>query len=293
MSDVVAAVNALAQLPEVPEAIDAAREACTALRWHPALRRRIPEASAESRVRGATASAALDGAQMSVTIVRDVFRGARTWPADPDPLERTVAAALRVSAATEQVRSMVVTSPRQALARLHTAAMAELLPADQVGRPRRAGEDSREMLELGPAPDAVEATQRLDQICELLSRSAQLPTVVVAAVVHAELVAARPFVHGNALVARAFERALVWGSGLDPTGVAVPEQAHHSMATDYQGALGAYASGDPQGVRLWVLHEAAALTRAAGAGHDVCDAVLAGRLTSDSSGSLASDHRQE
>ena len=74
MSDVVVAVNALAQLPEVPEAIDAAREACTALRWHPALRRRIPEASAESRVRGATASAALDGAQMSVTIVRDVFR---------------------------------------------------------------------------------------------------------------------------------------------------------------------------------------------------------------------------
>ena len=85
MSDVVVAVNALAQLPEVPEAIDAAREACTALRWHPALRRRIPEASAESRVRGATASAALDGAQMSVTIVRDVFRGARSWPAASSP----------------------------------------------------------------------------------------------------------------------------------------------------------------------------------------------------------------
>lgn len=293
MSELVTAVAALAELPEVPDAVTAAREACTQLRWHPALRRRIPEASAESRVRGATASAALDGAQMSVTVVRDVFRGARTWPVEPDPVERTVAAALRASAATEQVRAMVTSSPRQALARLHTAAMAELLPADQVGRPRRAGEDSREMLELGPAPDAVEASARLDQICELLSASAQLPTVVVAAVVHAELVSARPFVHGNALVARAFERALIWGSGLDPTGVAVPEQAHHSMATDYQGALGAYASGDPQGVRLWILHEAAALTRAAGAGHDVCDAVLAGRLTSGSSGSLDSGSGQE
>lgn len=293
MSELVTAVAALAELPEVPDAVTAAREACTQLRWHPALRRRIPEASAESRVRGATASAALDGAQMSVTVVRDVFRGARTWPVEPDPVERTVAAALRASAATEQVRAMVTSSPRQALARLHTAAMAELLPADQVGRPRRAGEDSREMLELGPAPDAVEASARLDQICELLSASAQLPTVVVAAVVHAELVSARPFVHGNALVARAFERALIWGSGLDPTGVAVPEQAHHSMATDYQGALGAYASGDPQGVRFWILHEAAALTRAAGAGHDVCDAVLAGRLTSGSSGSLDSGSGQE
>lgn len=287
MSDVHLAVARLSRLPEVPEAVDAAREACTALRWHPALRRRIPEASAESRVRGATASAALDGAQMSVTIVRDVFRGARRWPDAPDPVERTVAAALRATAEVERVRSLATSAPRQALARLHIAAMADLLAADQVGRPRTAGEDSREMLELGPAPDAREASERLDQVCRLLQDSADLPAVVVAAVVHAELVAARPFVHGNAIVARAFERALVWGAGLDPTGVAVPEQAHHSMESDYHGALGAYASGDPQGVRLWILHEAAALTRAAGAGHDICDAVLAGRLTSSSSGSVA------
>lgn len=293
VSDVHAAVAQLARLPQVPQAVDAAREACTALRWHPALRRRIPEASAESRVRGATASAALDGAQMSVTIVRDVFRGARRLPEHPDPVERTIGAALRATAEAEHVRAMVTSAPRQALARLHVAAMADLLPPDQVGRPRTGSEDSREMLELGPAPSASEAGERLTQLCELLQGSAHLPTVVVAAIVHAELVAARPFVHGNALVARAFERALVWGSGLDPTGVAVPEQAHHSMETDYHGGLAAYASGDPQGVRLWILHEATALTRAAGAGHDVCDAVLAGRLTSPPSASLDSRPTQE
>ena len=64
-------------LPGIAEKIDAAREACTRLRWHNALRRRIPEAAAESRVRGAWASGELDGARLSVDIVRDLMRGAR------------------------------------------------------------------------------------------------------------------------------------------------------------------------------------------------------------------------
>lgn len=272
------AVASLARLDGVQQAIDDTREACTALRWHPALRRRIPEASAESRVRGATASAALEGAEMSVTIVRNVFRGATDWPENPDPVERTVAAATRATAETEAVKSLVVSAPNQALARLHVAAMSDLLPADQVGRPRQAGEDARELLELGPAPSADEMTHRLRAVTELLEHATQLPTLLVAAVVHAELCLVRPFVRGNSIVARAVERSLVWGAGLDPTGVAVPEQAHHSMAVDYAGALSAYAHGGTDGVRLWILHEAAALQRAAGAGAEICDAVLAGKL---------------
>ncbi|WP_460468652.1 Fic family protein [Calidifontibacter terrae] len=293
VSDTVSAVRSLARLEGVQEAIDATREACTALRWHPALRRRIPEAAAESRVRGATASAAIEGAEMSVTVVRNVFRGAAQWPADPDPVEQTVAAAMRATAETEAVRTLVVSAPNQALARLHVAATSGLLPADQIGRPRRDGEDAPELLELGEAPAAEEAAHRMLSLNELLRASAEVPTLLVAAIAHAELATARPFVRGNGLVARAFERALVWGSGLDPTGVAVPEQAHHALATDYAGALSAYAHGGTDGVRLWILHEANALQRAAAAGYELCDAVLAGRLTSDSSAPLASDGAQE
>ncbi len=293
VSDTVSAVRSLARLEAVQEAIDATREACTALRWHPALRRRIPEVAAESRVRGATASAALDGAEMSVTIVRNVFRGAARWPADPDPVERTVAAATRVTAETEAVRTLVVGSPSQALARLHVAASSGLLPPDQVGRPRQGDEDAREVLELGAAPSAAEVARRMAALTELLQASADVPTLLVAAIAHAELATVRPFVRGNGLVARAFERALVWGSGLDPTGVAVPEQAHHSLATDYVGALSAYAHGGTDGVRLWILHEANALQRAAAAGYELCDAVLAGRLTSGSSAPLAPGAEQE
>ncbi len=92
VSDVLTSLNALATLPGVPEQTTAAREACTRLRWHEALRRRIPEAAAESRVRGAQASAALEGANLPVDVVRDLMRGARSWPEQLDPVEQVAKA---------------------------------------------------------------------------------------------------------------------------------------------------------------------------------------------------------
>ena len=58
----------------------------------------------------------------------------------------------------------------------------------------------------------------------------RLPVVVAAAVVHAELATVRPFVRGNAVVARALDRAVVQAGGLDPTGVAVTEAGHGGEA---------------------------------------------------------------
>src|SRR5450631_4422017 len=96
----------LSALPGVAEATDAARQACTKLRWHEALRRRVPAAAAESRVRGARASAALDGAEMDLDLVRDLMRGATAWPQSPDPLEATLQAAVQATAETEHIRAM-------------------------------------------------------------------------------------------------------------------------------------------------------------------------------------------
>src|SRR5436309_2251143 len=76
------ALGRLAGFPGVPEAVDGAREACAALRWHPALRRRAAEARAESGVRAVRASAALAGARVPVSLVRDVARGAAAFPSD-------------------------------------------------------------------------------------------------------------------------------------------------------------------------------------------------------------------
>jgi hypothetical protein len=60
-------------------------------------------------------------------------------------------------------------------------------------------------------------------VAELIGLAGEVPVVLAAALVHAELAVVRPFVRGNGLVARAAERALVAAAGLDPTGVAVPE----------------------------------------------------------------------
>lgn len=279
-------VRSLLDLPGVFEAVAEAREACTQLRWHRALRRRIPEAAAESRVRGASATALLEGSEPAgsegtVRLVRDLMRGAAGWPPEPDPLERVLKAAVHVTAATEAPGAAALASPAQLLAGLHVAAAADLLPAGQVGRPRRDAEESPEFGDLGPALPAGELPERLGLVYDLLGtlRSGG-SALVVGALVHAELVTIRPFVTGNGLVARALERVVHRAGGLDPTGVAVPELGHsQKVGADYRGALTAYAQGGGAGVRLWLLHSAQAAVTGARAGTAVADAVLAGRLT--------------
>ncbi len=277
MSDIVAAVAALAELPGVTDAVDRAREACTRLRWHEALRRRTPECAAESRVRGAAASAELDGARLPLDVVRDLMRGATPWRVPSDALEEVVRGAAAATAETEHLSGLLRTSPRQALARLHVVAAARLVPADVLGRPRQAGESCDELLGLGAAPTPADAAARLDALVEVLA-STTLPGALVAAVAHGEILSARPFVRGNGLVARALERLVLHDSGLDPTRVAVPEAGHLTVGdSSYVTALAAYASGTPAGVVRWVEHCCAAIAAGAAEGQRVADSVLAGR----------------
>lgn len=281
------ALRSLADLPGVQTAVDEARDACTQLRWHQALRRRIPEAAAESRVRGATASALLEGAEPAgsrgtLALVRDLVRGAATWPDPAGPLDRTLRAAVQATAATEGLGAAPLDSAGQLLVRLHVAAATPLLDdSAQVGRPRRAGEDSHELADLGPGADPADLPHRLALLADLLgSVRWGASGVVVAALAHAEVATMRPFVRGNALVARALERVVLQASGVDPTGVAVPEAGHaRGVGADYRGALGAYASGERDGVRLWLVQAAEAVVAGAEEGRRVADAVLAGRLS--------------
>ena len=288
MSTIADSLMTMSALPGVAEATEAARQACTKLRWHQGLRRRIPAAAAESRVRGARESAALDGAEMDLAVVRDLIRGATSWPLSPDPIEATVQGAVQATAETEHIIALVVTSPAQALARVHAAAAGHLLPESQVGRPRQGGEVSREFSELGPSPAGAVVSQRLSGIVELLLCARNAPAVVVAALVHAEIATVRPFVRGNGLVARAMERAVIQASGLDPTGVSVVELGHGARGAGdsagglaYLGALAAYGSGSPQGVALWIAHCAQAIVDGADEGCRIADAVLVGRLNGD------------
>ncbi len=280
MSIDVESIRAIAAWPEVADVIDGARTACTELRWHQALRRRIPNAAAESRVRGAHASAELDGAREALGTVRDLMRGAIDRSDYTGPAELTVLAAIQATAESEHVGGLWNAAAAQGLARLHVAAGSLLLPADQVGRPRRAGEPSLEFGELGPAPEpGPQLDGRLQGLIDLIGL-VDAPALVVIALAHAELATLRPFVRGNGLVARALERSLVQVRGLDPTGVVVPEAGYLAAGSAaYVGALLAYGSGSREGVSLWIRHCGQALISGAAEGRRVADAVLAGRLT--------------
>lgn len=271
-------VLALLRLDGVSDAVDQARAACTRLRWHEALRRRVPEAAAESRIRGARASAALDGADLPLAVVRDRARGAAPGPARPDPVDAVVAAAVAVTSETEHVRALLRTAPAQGLARLHVAAASGLSPVDDVGRPRVGEQDSREFVDLGPAPGPAEVADRLAALWAVLSADG-LPVPLVAALAHAEICVLRPFVRGNGLVARALERVVVAAGGLDPTAVSVPEAGHlRAGPTAYLGALTGYADGGAPGVALWLRHAARSYVDGAAEGESICRSVLAGRL---------------
>lgn len=284
----VAALAGIAAWPELVDPVAEVRESLTALRWHQALRRRIPEAAAESRVRGAQASGELEGSRLPVDLVREYIAGVRSWPAVPDPVEDVMRGIVAATAASEEARGQVLLAPAQALARLHVAAVGHLvdggsgpqsLAADAVGRPRSAAEVCEELVDVGPAPGPDEAGRRLALVGELIRGHAGIPAVVLAAVVHAEIATVRPFGRGNAIVARALERALVQATGLDPTGVAVTELGHFRQTMPaYVGALAAYATGSREGVVVWLEHCCAAYVSAAREGATVADAVLAGRL---------------
>lgn len=275
----VAALAQMGQWPELVEPIAGVRDALTSLRWHQALRRRIPEAAAESRVQGAQASGELDGARLPLDVVREYLAGVRAWPTSLDPVEIVMRGVLAATAASEEVRGRVLTAPAQALARLHVAATGDRLPAEQVGRPRGPQDVCEELVDLGAPPDPREVGQRLAMLGDMLRGHAAVSGVVLAGVVHAEVATLRPFVSGNGVVARALERAVIQASGLDPTGVAVSELGHFRQGLPaYVGALTAYNSGSRDGVRLWLEHCSLAYAEAADAGRAVADAVLAGRV---------------
>ena len=148
-------LSLLADLPGVREVADRAREAGTRLRFHEALRRRIPEAAAD----------------LPVELVRELRSGARPWPDELDPGVATLKGAVAATAETERVVGLVRTAPLQALATLHVAAASPLVGAgstDTLGRPRVGDETCHEFVDLGPAPAPAVVSSRLAALSELI-----------------------------------------------------------------------------------------------------------------------------
>jgi hypothetical protein len=224
----------LVSLEGVPSAYAAVRDGIDVMLRDRGLRRTSPETTAESLLRGAHASAVLEGSASTLAQVRE---------GEGDEIAQDV---LRTSTELLGLAPLLGRSPAQAFARLHALVSAGLLPDDQRGRPRDA-----------------ESAARLRDIGALLTRPTDAPALLVAALIHGELVTAAPFASHNGVVARAAERLVMVARGVDEKSLVVPEAGHLALRAAYESNLVGYAEGGAAGMHAWVLYAAEAF--AAGA----------------------------
>ncbi|MEU0274100.1 oxidoreductase [Streptomyces sp. NPDC006307] len=272
---------ALGALPGVPDAVESVRKAVDRVYGHRVMRRRSSEITSEAALRGARASAALAGADWALEEVR------RRTDFSGDAEARTVGAALRLGAEAGQLLSIWRQSPLRVLARLHLVAAGDpgeageagvsAVSAAAVGRPRQDGEAVDEPLIRAPLPGAAEVVGRLEGLADLLIAGSSAPALVTAAVVHGELLALRPFTTYSGLVARAAERIVLIGSGLDPKAICPAEVGHAELGREaYVAAFDGYLSGTPDGMAAWIAHCGRAVELGVRESTAVCEALQRG-----------------
>lgn len=231
------AISSLASRPAVAESAAAALSDLDALMWRRDVRREAAAFALASIERGARSSAAIEGA--------DVVEP------DESPMGKVLTAAIAVTAEVPSQVQIWSTAPAQALAHLHAVAARHFLPDEELGRPRTT-EFADDPLRLGATVPADQIGHRLAALADLARSPAS--AVVVAALVHAELMALRPFAWGTGLVARAAVRLVLADRAVDPSNFCIPE---HGMLEQgrpaYVNAMREYASGSAGGIDAMVL----------------------------------------
>jgi Fic family protein len=243
----------LAELPGVMAACLAARDEIDQLLWDRTVRAKAAEIATESRLQGARASAALEGAEVSLAAMRAGIAE------EDSPVSRAVGAAVAVTAAIPRQIDTFTKAPLQVIAHLHVLATRGFAAEDDRGRPR-ATDDVVDPLHIGVLPPVSDISPRLDALAGVLTRPTQAPAVLIAAIAHGELLALRPFTWGSGLVARAMLRCVLASRGVDPDLLGCPELGLLAAGrTAYVKALRGYASGEPDGVVAWIEFNARAI----------------------------------
>lgn len=214
----------LARLAGVPSAVAAALDAVDAVLRDRGLRAIPPERAAQALLTGARGTAALT-------------EDPSTW----------LPGAVRLSAELGPLAGVVRVSPAQALARAHVL-VARGVVADA---------------ELGRVDERPETAARVAGVVDLLVGSSSASTLVLGAVVHAELATVQPFGSADEVVARAAEHLVLIAGGVDPRGLVPVEAGHADDPARYRAALAGYADGSLAGVREWLLYSADAVSRGA------------------------------
>ncbi|SCL24535.1 hypothetical protein GA0070616_2934 [Micromonospora nigra] len=238
----------LLALADIAPAVDNARTRFDLALGHRALRRHGGQVAAEVSLRSAVASAALEGRVHGREAVR---AGTVTDP--------VLQGALRVAGALPGLSELWPRAPRQALAKLHVLAARDVVTEAELGR---------------PVADPVVAA-RLDGLATLVAGGTTVSPLVLAAVVHGELLNLRPFAGPSGVVARGAARLVLLSTGLDPRGLLTVDVGHREREPEYVGAAGAFATGTPDGLRSWLRHYMSAVEVGADQLTEIGDEVLA------------------
>jgi hypothetical protein len=90
------------------------------------------------------------------------------------------------------------------------------------------------------------------------------PALLIAAIVHAELSALRPFEIGSGLVARVSVRLMMASKGIDPSLFTIPEHGMFELGRPaYVNAIREYSAGTAEGINGYVTWFATALAMGA------------------------------
>lgn len=215
------------------------------------MRARAADIAAASALTGARDSAALEGADVSLDVIRAGL--------DESPLGRAVASSLAVTAAVPGQVDAWQRAPLQVLAHLHALAARGFEDADALGRPRQ-HDEVIDPLHMGAPLPWSEVADRLVGLADALTEPTEAPAMLVAAIAHGELMTLQPFRWGSGLIARASVRLVLASRGVDPDLLACPEAGMLSLGrSSYVAALRAYRSGEPAGVAEWIRWNASAI----------------------------------
>ncbi|MEI8080886.1 MAG: oxidoreductase [Actinomycetes bacterium] len=246
MVDRTQALKRLLDLPGVTDAVTAARDGVDGLLWDRSLRTKGLALAADVSLQCARSSAAIDGIDLALM----------AWSSgsafDDSPMGRAAAGMWRMESELRSLLPVWTSAPTQALTRMHSLLVAEVVADDELGRPR-SGQDVDDPLHIKALPGTDAMTVRLTALTDVVVASPVVPAVVEAAIVHGELLALRPFRSGSGPIARAAMRLVLSARGLDPDLLVMTDVAIMSIGRPaYVSAIRGYATGTADGVSDWI-----------------------------------------
>ncbi len=237
----------LLSIPGISGECETTLKAIDELMWNRTVRRHRDALIPYTRRIAGFATAALDGAQMP----KDP-----TMEPEVSPMGSLSDQGLLVTAEADLQHLTFKSEPLKVLARLHTFVSTD----EDRGRPRTTNEIN-DPLRLGSLPPHEVLEERLIQLADLVIES-KAPSILVAAIAHAELATLRPFAQGSYLVARASTRLILAARDVDNDGLVMSEYGAFLLGRPaYVKALTGYISGTREGVGAWVAWQGEAIRR--------------------------------